>query len=273
MNRMASLVAALTVTLLGYACQQAQPPDEEDAARRSDTIGGAQAGATRDSVVHEQEEEDEPPPLMSREQDSARDAGEKPEQVMDELGISADDRVADVLAGGGYYTYLLSERVGSGGMVYATGAEGVERRLNEGDLRGKQNVRVVESLSEIPAGALDAVLINRAYHLVNKQDFLRDLRRAMKPGGVVGIIEVRLGRPRGHDMKTHRMGEDTVREEMEQAGFAFAGSSDILRSPDDPHTDFMEGKRHLADRMFLKFEKPDEEVTPRQAAASQRSQG
>jgi predicted methyltransferase len=179
---------------------------------------------------------------------------------MDRLGIEAGDHVADIVAGGGYYTYLLAERVGPDGMVYATGAEGVSRRMAEGDLAGRSNIRVVEGLGDVPAGTLDAVLVNRAYHLLNAPNgpFFSDLRRALAPDGVVGVIEVRLGSPTGHDMETHRMGEETVKGEMQAGGFQLVESSDLLANAEDPHTDFMEGRRHLADRMFLIFRKADE---------------
>jgi predicted methyltransferase len=51
----------------------------------------------------------------------ARDAGSKPQEVMDFMGINRGDVVADILAGGGYYTYLLRERVGPTGQVFAQG--------------------------------------------------------------------------------------------------------------------------------------------------------
>ena len=182
--------------------------------------------------------------------------------MLEELGLKEGAHVADVMAGGGYYTYLISDAVGPDGMVYATGAELVSRRLAEGDLRGRTNVKVVESLAEAPAGSLDVVLINRAYHLIQnpEAEFFPQLRRALKPDGRVGIIEVRLGRATGHDMKTHRMGPQTVQEELERAGFRLVVTSELLANPDDPRTDFMEGRRHEADRMFLVFEPETEET-------------
>jgi predicted methyltransferase len=214
----------------------------------------ASAGACKKE--HADGEEAKPPP--TRAEDMARDAGEKPQQVMDALEIGPGSTVADVIAGGGYYTYLLDERVGPTGTVYATAAEGVTKRLAEGDMKGKTNVKVVKDVSEIPAGTLDAVLINRAYHLIGKpgESFFPALQKALKPGGRIGIIEVRLNAPTGHDMKTHRMGQQTVEQEVEAGGFTLVEASELLANPDDPRTDFMEGKRHLADRMFLIFEKP-----------------
>jgi predicted methyltransferase len=236
MQRPAALCGTLLLVLTCLACQSRSAQSDDHDTADQDTV-----------------------PLPTREQDMARDAGERPGQVMDELGIKRGSKVADIIAGGGYYTYLLAERVGPEGMVYATVAQGLERRLKEGDLAGKTNIQVVDSLTEVAPGSLDAVLINRAYHLLVHPEvsFFKQLQTALKPGGTVGIVEVRLNKPRGHDMETHRMGEETVREEMEEGGFEFVGSSDLLANPDDPGTDFMEGKRHLADRMFLTFRKPE----------------
>ncbi len=202
--------------------------------------------------------------IPSRAQETARDEGSKPQQVMDFLDIRPGSSVADIFAGGGYYTYLLSQRVGPSGRVYAQGySPGLAARLERGDLAGAGNVVLVDSLSDLPEEGLDAALIVRGYHLFpDPQALFTPLRRALKPGGVVGVVEVRLGQPRGHDMETHRMGDQQVIDEFTGAGFELVEASDILRNPDDDHTGFWEGRRHLADRMLLKFAKPGSPVPP-----------
>lgn len=227
--------------LLFAACQnQGEPPAEEGV---GDTVATEPAG-------HDHVED-----IPSRTAELARDAGSKPQVVMDFLDIDAGDQVADIFAGGGYYTYLLSERVGPTGRVWAQGfSPGLAARTESGDLAAAQNIELVDSLSQLPAEALDAVLIIRGYHLFpDASVLLTQLQRALKPGGLVGVVEVRLGQDYGHDMETHRMGEQTIIEEFQQHGFDYVGSSDALYNPDDPHTGFMEGERHLSDRMLLKF--------------------
>jgi len=49
----------------------------------------------------------------------ALDAGRKPAEVLKFFGVKPGDKVADILAGGGYYTVLLSQLVGETGVVYA----------------------------------------------------------------------------------------------------------------------------------------------------------
>lgn len=248
--------SALLVMLLLVACQNEGPPAEEAS---PDT-----ASAASDPAGHDEVEE-----IPSRTAEVARDAGSKPQQVMDWLGIDRGDRVADIFAGGGYYTYLLSERVGSTGMVWAQGySPGLAARADSGDLADANNVRLVDSLSGLPTATLDAAIIIRGYHLYpDAAELLGELNRALKSGGIVGVEEVRLGQDYGHDMETHRMGEKTVIEEFQKNGFDYVGSSDILYNPSDPHTDFMDGQRHTADRMLLKFSKPGEPAPPATSTA------
>ena len=247
----------LAAALLLAACDDGDAPIE-DAAPDTTSVAADEAG-------HDEVQE-----VPSREAELARDAGSKPQEVMDFLGIDGGDNVADIFAGGGYYTYLLSERVGSTGRVWAQGfSPGLAARADSGDLADATNVMLVDSLSELPDTTLDAAIIIRGFHLYpDPAELLGELDRALKPGGVVGVEEVRLGQEYGHDMETHRMGERTVIEEFEQHGFDYVGASDILYNPNDPHTDFMEGQRHLADRMLLKFAKPGQPASSEPATAA-----
>jgi len=237
-----SLVALLALLLVA-ACQNQ---------------GGTSAeGTVSDSMPAEPAGHDHVEEIPSRAAELERDAGSKPQAVMDFLGIDRGDQVADIFAGSGYYTYLLSERVGPTGKVWAQGfSPGLAARTERGDLADAGNVGLVDSLSELPSGGLDAAIIIRGYHLFpDASVLLSQLDRALKPGGTVGVVEVRLGQEYGHDMETHRMGEKTIIEEFQRHGFDYGGSSDALYNPEDPHTDFMEGQRHLSDRMLLKFSK------------------
>jgi len=227
---------------------------------------GASDPAVEDStaLTAEPQGDDHAEEIPSREQEVARDVGSKPQEVMDFLGIQPGDAVADIFAGGGYHTYLLSQRVGSSGRVYAQGySPGLGARVERGDMAGAGNVVLVDSLSDLPEGSLDAALIVRGYHLFPDPKILFvPLMRALEPGGVVGVVEVRLGKDHGHDMETHRMGDQQVIDEFTGAGFEFVGSSDILRNPADDHTGFWEERRHLTDRMLLKFAKQGQPVQP-----------
>lgn len=198
-------------------------------------------------------------PIPSREDEVARDAYSRPQEVYDFIGIGRGDVVADLLAGDGYNTYLLSLRVGPEGKVYVEGASPrLQDRLERGDLADAGNVEIVGGVAELPTGVLDAVAAVRAYHLFpDVPATLAELHRALKPGGTVGVVEVRLNQPYGHDMTSHRVGERTVIEDFEAAGFEYVGSSDLLRREGDDYNIYRSGERHMTDRMLLKFRKPE----------------
>jgi predicted methyltransferase len=260
MLRHRNLLLGLCLTIVLGACQREAPSEDTTA----DPDSAAMADSSAADHVHDDE-------IPGRATELARDAGSKPQEVMDFMGVGRGDVVADILAGGGYYTYLLRERVGPTGQVFAQGySPALAARVDRGDLAQAGNIMLVDSLSQLPDGALDAVLIVRAFHLFPDPDIaLGHLLRALKPGGEVGVVEVRLGQKYGHDMQTHRMGEQTVIEEFQSAGFEFISNSTILRNSSDDHTEFWEGRRHLTDRMLLKFGRPGEPApaTPPTASA------
>lgn len=257
---MRPLLAFTIVASFSLACQG----DPEEGAETSASLASDTASSPAEPAGH-----DHDPDIPGRSAEIERDQGSRPQEVMDFVGIQRGDAVADIFAGGGYFTYLLSERVGPEGEVYAQGYNpNLQARVARGDLAGAANVTLVDSLDQLPADALDATLIVRGYHLFEDPARLFDaLHRALKPGGTIGIVEVRLGQPEGHDMETHRMGEQTVIDQFSDAGFEYIGESDVLRNPEDDHTGFWEDRRHLTDRMLLKFAEPGEPISDQPATA------
>jgi ubiquinone/menaquinone biosynthesis C-methylase UbiE len=124
-----------------------------------------------------------------------RDLWQLPDQIMDALGIAEGSVVADIGAGGGWFTIRLARRVGTNGIVYA---EDIQRQMLEATGRrvareGLRNVRTVLGTSEdprLPAGALDGVLILDTYHeLENPDALLRNIAKSLKPQGRVGVVD------------------------------------------------------------------------------------
>jgi ubiquinone/menaquinone biosynthesis C-methylase UbiE len=146
---------------------------------------------------------------------------------MDALHVTANSHVADVGAGSGYFTLRLAQRVGRTGKVYAVDID----RESLNDLRKLANenhlsqVEVVEGAADnphLPAGEIDAVLIVNAYHEFRQHDaMLQAIRRALKPGGYLGIIEKaeEPGQPRANYERRHHLPEQFVREDLARNGF------------------------------------------------------
>jgi ubiquinone/menaquinone biosynthesis C-methylase UbiE len=130
-----------------------------------------------------------------------RDIWQKPDQIMDALGIADGSKVADVGAGGGYFTIRLAKRVGPNGVVWAEDVqdhmiEAIKRRVAKDVSKDIRNVRTVLGTSldpKLPAGSLDAVLMLETFSEVartgNPVLFLKNVGKALREGGRVGIIE------------------------------------------------------------------------------------
>ncbi len=126
-----------------------------------------------------------------------RDAWQKPDQVMDALGIADGLVVADLGAGGGWFTIRLARRVGPNGLVYAEDIqrqmiEAIERRVEREGLRNVRPVLGTAVDPHLPQGSIDAVLIVDAFHEMEAPvQLLRNLVKALHRSGRVGIIDFR----------------------------------------------------------------------------------
>jgi predicted methyltransferase len=126
-----------------------------------------------------------------------REAWQKPDLIMDDLGIFDGSTVADLGAGGGWFTVRLARRVGPTGRVYAEDIqpemiETMNRRIQREALK---NVTVVLGSPvdpALPKDAIDAVLIVGTYgELENPVALLRNVRKALRPNGRIGVVDYR----------------------------------------------------------------------------------
>lgn len=199
--------------------------------------------------------------MPTRDEEAPRDEYSKPLEVFALTGIETGATVVDIGAGAGYNTYFLSDLVGTDGMIYAVrGNEGLQMRLDSGDMSDAENVTIVGSSGEVPDGSADAVLMIREYHLAqDRPAMLAEATRMLKPGGRVAVVEVRLGDSReGYNHDSHRSGEDTVIAEFSDAGFELVTESDLLYLEGDDYSAYggATGTRYVTDRMLLIFAKP-----------------
>ena len=208
--------------------------------------------------------------------DRARDGNRKPDQVLQFLGIGPGKKVADLLAGGGYYTRILVKAVGEEGAVYAGNnpfyMRFVEKPWSElFTTPAFQHVHRIDGRVEQMAlpqdGSLDAVIMVLAYHDLFLTDEDRTKMNAhifatLKPGGVYGIIDHHAQEGSGTTAvnSLHRIEESVITKEITAAGFVLAKKGDFLRNPKDDHTKivFDPGIRGKTDRFVLRFEKPAE---------------
>lgn len=131
-----------------------------------------------------------------------RAAWQKPDQIMDALNVAEGSKVADIGAGAGWFTIRLARRVGPNGRVYAEDVErlmieAIRRRVNREGLQNVDTVLGVGSDPRMPPASLDAVLVDDVFQEVNIEErvaFLRSLAKALKPKGLIGIVNWKPGR-------------------------------------------------------------------------------
>jgi ubiquinone/menaquinone biosynthesis C-methylase UbiE len=124
-----------------------------------------------------------------------RDAWQKPDEIMDALGIADGAAVADLGAGAGWFTIRLARRVGPNGVVWAEDIqpemiEAISRRVEREGLRNVKPILGAPTDPRLPDSALDAVLIVNSYNeLEDATALLRNVARDLKPKGRLGIVD------------------------------------------------------------------------------------
>jgi predicted methyltransferase len=188
-------------------------------------------------------------------EDRERDARDKPAEVLAFAGVKPGMTVADVFSAGGYYTELLAGVVGPTGKVlainnvpYANFAkDDIKKRFTEGRLRNVTPRIVEASHMYVDPKSVDLAIIVMAYHdtywidekenwpQIDNDGFLESLKRMLKPGGKLLIIDHNAAAGTGKEAagKLHRLNEDWARKSLESHGFVFEKAYDGLRNKND----------------------------------------
>ena len=167
-----------------------------------------------------------------------RDRWQHPADVIAALGIPKGARVADLGAGGGYFTFRLAEAVGPTGTVYAIDVDETMLRYiaERADAGGLRNIRTILARPDdprLPLCGVDLVFsANTFHHLRERATYFRRAGEALHVGGRVAIIDYTghgYGPPAFLQRITgHFAGADTIRAEMEAAGYVLRQAHGFL---------------------------------------------
>ena len=128
-----------------------------------------------------------------------RDFWQKPDLIMDDLSIADGSVVADLGAGGGWFTVHLARRVGPNGVVYAEDIqpqmiEAIRRRVQREGLANVVAILGTARNPRLPAG-LDAALIAHTYgEIEDPVALLKNIAVSLKPLGRIGVVDFNPGR-------------------------------------------------------------------------------
>ena len=235
------------------------------------------------------------------ESNKARDAYRRPKETLDFFGFRSDMTVVEIWPGGGWYTEILAPALKENGKLYAAQYSvnpswGYQRRYFGSFLTKMgespdvfRDVVITHldfpyQLEVAPPGTADMVLTFRNAHNWVTGDYgpqpqvlgFTAMYDALKPGGILGIVDHRWPDPDTEDPSAASgyISEERMIQLAEAAGFRLAARSDLNRNPKDTH-DHPEGVWTLppsfalgdtdrdkyaeigeSDRMTLKFVKP-----------------
>lgn len=209
--------------------------------------------------------------------DAANDPHRQIAAIMTFTQVKPGQKVVELIPDGGYWTKVFSGIVGAQGHVYTIWPNGYQGYVKENYAAWQKyvtippytNVSLIRSGDgnlEVPE-AVDLVFTNQNYHdyhdkfmgPVDMKAFDKKVFDALKPGGYFVVIDnVANAGDASAPEKLHRIDPETVKQEVESAGFVFDASSDVLKNPADTHelvsyTPPMAGHN---DQFIFRFKKP-----------------
>lgn len=248
---MKNLLLAAASALLLAACSPETAPSPAPADPGAETAETETAPAlTLQDVVNSD--------LRSAEE-KARDPWRNPAQTLEFFEIAPDMKVVEIWPGGGWYTNILAPWLASGGgTLVAAGFDPAS--VDDPERRARVEERIAEfqntyadprfgtieysAFSAVSGpltepGTADAVLTFRNVHNWMAggytEKFFADAYAALKPGGILGVVEHRLPSTATQDptAASGYVHEDFVKGLATAAGFEFVDSSEINANPAD----------------------------------------
>lgn len=162
-----------------------------------------------------------------------REMEENTSLLLKNLAVKPGMVVADIGAGSGYHSALLSKMVGTG-KVFAVDVEPemiayLNARIKQEKLSSIVPVLSTEQKVSLPENTIDMMLLVDVYHEFSfPYEMALSMRAALKPGGKLVLVEFRAEDPTVPIKAIHKMSETQAIKEFKAAGFAFDKNIDNL---------------------------------------------
>ena len=162
-----------------------------------------------------------------------REMEENTSLLLKNLAVKPGMIIADIGAGSGYHSALLSKMVGSG-KVFAVDVEPemiayLNERINQEKLSRIVPVLGTEQKLPLPEHTIDMMLLVDVYHEFSyPYEMTLSMRAALKPGGKLVLVEFRSEDPTVPIKTIHKMSEVQAIKEFKAAGFIFDKNIDNL---------------------------------------------
>ena len=153
-----------------------------------------------------------------------RDQWQQSDKVIATLQIRPGAVIADLGAGGGYFTFHLAKAAGPNGKVYAVDIDRgtnqlIDERANKEGINNVQTILAKPNDPLLPQFAVDLIFTSNTYHHIDDRIvYFSNLRKYLKPAGRIAIID--------YDRRSwlaglfrHYTPAEFIKREMEQAGY------------------------------------------------------
>jgi len=163
-----------------------------------------------------------------------REREESAREMLAALDVEAGQTVADLGCGNGYHTLELARRCAPGGRVYGVDIQpemlaALKQRAEEQAIENLVPLLGGPLDTGLPPGSCDLILLADVYHeLSHPVPVLASLRRALKPGGRLALLEFRAEDPTVPIKRLHKMTREQMDLELEANGLRRVGSYDEL---------------------------------------------
>ena len=162
-----------------------------------------------------------------------REAEERTDLVLDNLPLEADDLVADMGAGTGYFSLPIAARVPKGRVlavdIQQEMLDIINRRAKSAGIANVEPLLATETDPRLPPGAVDLVLLVDAYHeFSHPREVMTGIVQGLRSGGRLVLIEYRGEDPAVPILALHKMTQAQARKEMEVVGLEWVETKDVL---------------------------------------------
>ncbi|HBE69881.1 MAG TPA: class I SAM-dependent methyltransferase [Planctomycetaceae bacterium] len=155
----------------------------------------------------------------------SRDQEERPREALRALQLKPGMTVCDMGCGNGFWTLLMSEKVGDDGKVLAVDIQPEMLSL----LRARCKEAKVTNVKPVLGGLADPHLDDESVDLLLMVDvyhefsypkiMLQNIRKALKDDGVIALLEYRAEDPRVPILPLHKMSRKQILREYEANGY------------------------------------------------------
>lgn len=166
-----------------------------------------------------------------------REEEERLSLLVDALDLKAGESVADIGAGSGVITIMMSRKVGETGKVHAVDIqeemlELLGDKLNQLDITNVKLVLGDVKTPKLPRGEIDLALLVDVYHeLEFPYEMTLAMANSLKPGGRLVLVEYRREDPQVPIKLIHKMTQEQVKKELSQPEFGLKWAKTIDTLP------------------------------------------